>query len=116
MTDQPSPFRAMLGFALGFGASFALHLVGIALAMGATVAGVTALGLAAADGSMPPATQDVLGVSLGLWEWLYLGPVAWLAYKRGSFAFAWGVISGGLIGLMFAGLVLLTVAARHLPA
>src|SRR4029453_17548013 len=53
-------------------------------------------------------------VLIGLTQWLYLGPVAWLLRRRGSTAAAKGVVIGGSVvtlasGLCFGGFAVLSL-------
>ncbi len=94
--------RGLLGLLLALPA----HIAGLSLAM--ILCAVSGL---APDGPWPPRTQEAFLISFGLWQWLYLLPVALWLHRRWP-PVAIGFALSGLFGQIASLLVLLAAIFR----
>ena len=97
MPVEASVLRRIGGLAVGLVASVPLHVLGLAAGI---FAGML-LGLGS-DGPWPQRTQSLFVISFGLWQWLYLIPLALWVRKRHAWVAA-GLAGSGCFGLLVAG-------------
>jgi hypothetical protein len=102
-------------------------LGGLALTLGLHVAaGIAVLIAAGIAGALQPRSETALAIviiflaGLGLWQWLYVAPVAWIARRAGFAGLAKGLWIGGALGtllaaLWYGGMILMGVASRLAP-
>jgi hypothetical protein len=98
--------RTALAGLLGLLLSLPAHVAGLSLGM--ILCAVTGL---APDGPWPQRTQDAFLISFGLWQWLYLIPVARWLHRRWP-PVAIGFALSGLFGQIASALLLLAAIFR----
>lgn len=97
---------SVLRFLLGLLISLPAHFAGLSLGLLFCI--LTGI---APDGPWPPEMQTHFLISFGLWQWLYLVPIArWLHRRRP--AVAMGFVLSGLFGLLTSGLLVLMAILR----